>query len=57
MVVEQNTDGSLVVPYRAETGTVVGDSVRTVRPGDNDYEAWLDYYERMRGVESARAKP
>ena len=50
MRIRKSDDGTLLVPTRVEADGVIGDAVREVTPGDQDYAKYLKEYEREQAL-------
>jgi hypothetical protein len=40
-------DGVLLAPARAESGAVIGDGLRAIDPGSDEWARWRAYVERV----------
>jgi hypothetical protein len=43
MFAKKLPNGNLLVPFRAETGGVIGDGMKEVAPGTPEYDEWINF--------------
>ena len=46
MNIQKLPDGTLLIPQRVETDGAIGDGMRKIKPGSDEYAKFLKEYER-----------
>ena len=52
MKIQKLKDGTLLVPKRVEGDGIIGDAVMEVKPTHEDYDKYLEQYQRERQMQS-----